>query len=73
MRPVNGTVVRRTSEFPFWGFICPLAIMCMVSMPLTALVQIGSAIRLELSEQTELMTRDEQAEESGGVVRWTPF
>jgi hypothetical protein len=38
-----------------------------------ALLQIGSANRLELSEQNELMTRDEQAEESGGVVRWTPF
>jgi hypothetical protein len=38
-----------------------------------ALVQMGSANRLELSEQNELMTRDEQAEESGGVVRWTPF
>ncbi|WOD14613.1 response regulator [Paraburkholderia kirstenboschensis] len=38
-----------------------------------ALLQIGSANRLELSEQNELMTRDEQAEESGGAVRWTPF
>jgi transposase len=40
---------------------------------LAALVQMVSANRLELSEQNELMTRDEQAEESGGVVRWTPF
>ena len=37
------------------------------------LVQIGSANRLELLEQNELITGDDQAEESGGVVRWTPF
>jgi hypothetical protein len=30
----------------------------------TALAQIGSANRLELSEQNELMTRDEPVEES---------
>ena len=48
-------------------FVNPLAVRQV------ALVQIGSANRLELSEQNELMTRDEQAEESGGVVRWTPF
>jgi hypothetical protein len=30
-----------------------------------ALVQTGSANRVELSEQNELMTRDEQVEESG--------
>ncbi|MGF6602725.1 hypothetical protein P3T23_007477 [Paraburkholderia sp. GAS448] len=37
------------------------------------LVQIRSENRLELSEQNELMTGDEQAEKSGGVVRWTSF
>jgi hypothetical protein len=37
------------------------------------MVQIGLANRLELSKQNELMTGDEQAEEPGGVVRWTPF
>lgn len=38
-----------------------------------ALIQIGSPNRLKLSEQDELMTRDEQAQESGGVVQWTAF
>ena len=32
--------------------------------PRVALVQIGSTNRLELSEQNELMTRDEPVEES---------
>jgi hypothetical protein len=35
-------------------------------LPGRALVQIGLANRLALSEQNELMTRDGQAEESGG-------
>ncbi|MCX5544948.1 hypothetical protein M3A49_36820 [Paraburkholderia sp. CNPSo 3076] len=38
-----------------------------------ALVQIGPANGLELSEQNEPTSRDEQAEESGEVVRRTPF
>ena len=37
------------------------------------LVQIGSANRLELPEQNEPMTYDEQAEKSGRAVRRTPF
>jgi hypothetical protein len=47
--------------------------MCETMIDFGALVQIGLANRLELSEQNERMARDEQAEESGGVVRWTPF
>jgi transcriptional regulator with XRE-family HTH domain len=43
------------------------------SMDLSALVQMGSANRLKLSERNELMSGDEQAEKSGGVVRRTPF
>ncbi len=39
----------------------------------TALVRIGPANGLELSEQNEPTSRDEQAEESGEVVRRTPF
>ncbi len=38
-----------------------------------ALVQIGPANGLELSEENEPRSRDEQAEESGEVVRRTPF
>jgi hypothetical protein len=38
-----------------------------------ALVQIGSANRLKLSERNELMCGDDQAEEFGGFVRRTPF
>lgn len=38
-----------------------------------ALLQTGPANRVELSEQNELMNRDEQGAESRGVVRWTPF
>ncbi|MEM5373475.1 hypothetical protein V4C53_47300 [Paraburkholderia azotifigens] len=37
------------------------------------LVQIVPANGLELSEQNEPTSRDEQAEESGEVVRLTPF
>jgi hypothetical protein len=44
-----------------------------VHLSFMALVQMGSANRLKLSERNELMSGDEQAEESGGVVRWTPF
>ena len=34
-------------------------------------MQIGSVNRLELLEQNELITGDDQAEEPEGVVRWT--
>lgn len=34
------------------------------------MVQIGPADRVELKEQNELSTLGEQAEDSGGVVRW---
>lgn len=37
------------------------------------LVQMRTANRLELSERNELMSGDEKAEESGGVVRRAPF
>ncbi len=37
------------------------------------LVQIGSAHRLELLEQNELIAGDDQTEEPEGVVRWTSF
>ncbi|MEM5406316.1 hypothetical protein [Paraburkholderia unamae] len=38
-----------------------------------ALVQLGPANGLELSEEDEPRSHDEQAEDSGEVVRRTPF
>ena len=45
----------------------------MMRYRLEALVQIVPVNGLELSEQNELMPRDEQAAESGEVIRRTPF
>ena len=81
--------MRRGENFPFRHrnldlyhaarpFVCPphlafLGHTVTDNLVHRALVQVGSVNRLELSERNELMSGDEQVEESKGVIRRTPF